>query len=108
MVCVPCIFIPIFLWVYNRFLAPILNPIIGRFFGKKAPKKPDHAKAAAAAEQKKSCPFSGKSDGDCPAEETAQKVENEVVSPDKEASDDDDIAPRATTRVTRSRSKKAD
>uniref|UniRef100_A0A3P9LTL2 CR032 protein n=1 Tax=Oryzias latipes TaxID=8090 RepID=A0A3P9LTL2_ORYLA len=40
MVCIPCIVIPVLLWVYKRFLEPILypfiSPIINSFWGKKA------------------------------------------------------------------------
>ncbi|XP_072227755.1 UPF0729 protein C18orf32 homolog [Leuresthes tenuis] len=31
MVCIPCIVIPVLLWVYKRFLEPILYPIISPF-----------------------------------------------------------------------------
>ncbi|KAB5549200.1 hypothetical protein PHYPO_G00064650 [Pangasianodon hypophthalmus] len=40
MVCIPCIVIPILLWVYKRFLEPIvyplISPFISRFWTKKA------------------------------------------------------------------------
>ncbi|XP_042310398.1 UPF0729 protein C18orf32 homolog isoform X2 [Sceloporus undulatus] len=40
MVCIPCIVIPVLLWVYKRFLEPYLYPIISpfikRFWSKKA------------------------------------------------------------------------
>ncbi|XP_066502715.1 UPF0729 protein C18orf32 homolog [Hoplias malabaricus] len=40
MVCIPCIVIPVLLWVYKRFLEPILypfiSPIVSRFWTKKA------------------------------------------------------------------------
>ncbi|KAJ8402378.1 hypothetical protein AAFF_G00368670 [Aldrovandia affinis] len=40
MVCIPCIVIPVLLWIYKRFLEPILypfiSPIISRFWTKKA------------------------------------------------------------------------
>ncbi|GAA6230051.1 UPF0729 protein C18orf32 homolog isoform X1 [Lates japonicus] len=40
MVCIPCIVIPVLLWVYKRFLEPILypfiSPIINTFWTKKA------------------------------------------------------------------------
>lgn len=40
MVCIPCIVIPVLLWVYKRFLEPILypfiSPIINTFWNKKA------------------------------------------------------------------------
>nr|XP_005173915.1 UPF0729 protein C18orf32 homolog [Danio rerio]XP_005173916.1 UPF0729 protein C18orf32 homolog [Danio rerio] len=38
MVCIPCIVIPVLLWVYKRFLEPVLypiiSPIISRFWRK--------------------------------------------------------------------------
>uniref|UniRef100_A0A4W4GGX7 CR032 protein n=1 Tax=Electrophorus electricus TaxID=8005 RepID=A0A4W4GGX7_ELEEL len=40
MVCIPCIVIPVLLWVYKRFLEPIvypfISPIISRFWTKTA------------------------------------------------------------------------
>ena len=40
MVCIPCIVIPVLLWVYKRFLEPIIypfiSPLIARFWTKKA------------------------------------------------------------------------
>ncbi|KAF4077039.1 hypothetical protein AMELA_G00203560 [Ameiurus melas] len=40
MVCIPCIVIPILLWVYKRFLEPIvypfISPFISRFWNKPA------------------------------------------------------------------------
>uniref|UniRef100_A0A8C2XHH2 CR032 protein n=1 Tax=Cyclopterus lumpus TaxID=8103 RepID=A0A8C2XHH2_CYCLU len=40
MVCIPCIVIPVLLWVYKRFLEPFIypfiSPIINRFWTKKA------------------------------------------------------------------------
>ncbi|XP_077479298.1 UPF0729 protein C18orf32 homolog [Stigmatopora argus] len=34
MVCIPCIVIPVLLWVYKRFLEPILYPFISPFINK--------------------------------------------------------------------------
>lgn len=39
MVCIPCIVIPVLLWVYKRFLEPILYPFISPFINKYWPKK---------------------------------------------------------------------
>ncbi|XP_010787511.1 UPF0729 protein C18orf32 homolog [Notothenia coriiceps] len=40
MVCIPCIVIPVLLWVYKRFLEPyiypFISPIINKFWPKKA------------------------------------------------------------------------
>ncbi|KAF5894661.1 UPF0729 protein C18orf32, partial [Clarias magur] len=40
MVCIPCIVIPVLLWVYKRFLEPIvypfISPLISRFWTKTA------------------------------------------------------------------------
>ncbi|KAJ3606036.1 hypothetical protein NHX12_028079 [Muraenolepis orangiensis] len=50
MVCIPCIVIPVLLWVYKRFLEPIIYPFIAPFINKFWPKKavqepgPDAAK----------------------------------------------------------------
>ncbi|XP_015279647.1 PREDICTED: UPF0729 protein C18orf32 homolog isoform X2 [Gekko japonicus] len=39
MVCIPCIVIPVLLWVYKRFLEPYLYPIISPFVKRLWPKK---------------------------------------------------------------------
>nr|XP_043868497.1 UPF0729 protein C18orf32 homolog [Solea senegalensis] len=43
MVCIPCIVIPVLLWVYKRFLEPIIypfiSPFINKFWTKKAVKE---------------------------------------------------------------------
>ncbi|XP_046903638.1 UPF0729 protein C18orf32 homolog [Hypomesus transpacificus] len=40
MVCIPCIVIPVLLWIYKRFLEPflypIISPVINRWWTKKA------------------------------------------------------------------------
>lgn len=39
MVCIPCIVIPVLLWVYKRFLEPYLYPVISPFVKRLWPKK---------------------------------------------------------------------
>ncbi|XP_056399887.1 UPF0729 protein C18orf32 homolog [Hyla sarda] len=39
MVCIPCIVIPVLLWVYKKFLEPIIYPIISPFISRLWPKK---------------------------------------------------------------------
>uniref|UniRef100_A0A8C6T1B1 Chromosome 18 open reading frame 32 n=1 Tax=Neogobius melanostomus TaxID=47308 RepID=A0A8C6T1B1_9GOBI len=39
MVCIPCIVIPVLLWVYKRFLEPIIYPIISPIINKFWPKR---------------------------------------------------------------------
>ncbi|XP_042634454.1 UPF0729 protein C18orf32 homolog [Cyprinus carpio] len=34
MVCIPCIVIPVLLWVYKRFLEPIIYPFISPFISR--------------------------------------------------------------------------
>ncbi|KAL4617349.1 hypothetical protein GN956_G21108 [Arapaima gigas] len=50
MVCIPCIVIPVLLWVYKRFLEPLLypfiSPIISRFWPKKGVEGNDKGKGA--------------------------------------------------------------
>ncbi|XP_053726987.1 UPF0729 protein C18orf32 homolog [Synchiropus splendidus] len=45
MVCIPCIVIPVLLWVYKRFLEPIIypfiSPFINTFWTKKAVQESD-------------------------------------------------------------------
>ncbi|TRY97114.1 hypothetical protein DNTS_032781 [Danionella cerebrum] len=49
MVCIPCIVIPVLLWVYKRFLEPIvypfISPIIARFWKKTPITETKHAPA---------------------------------------------------------------
>lgn len=40
MVCIPCIVIPVLLWVYKRFLEPIIYPFIAPFINTFWNKKP--------------------------------------------------------------------
>ncbi|XP_061656442.1 UPF0729 protein C18orf32 homolog [Syngnathoides biaculeatus] len=39
MVCIPCIVIPVLLWVYKRFLEPFIYPFISPFINTFWPKK---------------------------------------------------------------------
>ncbi|XP_078078430.1 UPF0729 protein C18orf32 homolog [Mustelus asterias] len=39
MVCIPCIVIPVLLWVYKKFLEPILYPFIAPFISRLWPKR---------------------------------------------------------------------
>uniref|UniRef100_A0A8C7D4V8 CR032 protein n=1 Tax=Oncorhynchus kisutch TaxID=8019 RepID=A0A8C7D4V8_ONCKI len=39
MVCIPCIVIPILLWVYKRFLEPIIYPFMGPIISRFWPTK---------------------------------------------------------------------
>ncbi|KAM5124982.1 UPF0729 protein C18orf32 homolog [Mantella aurantiaca] len=39
MVCIPCIVIPVLLWVYKKFLEPIVYPFISPFINRIWPKK---------------------------------------------------------------------
>lgn len=32
MVCIPCILIPLFLWIYHRFIRPYIQPVISLFW----------------------------------------------------------------------------
>ncbi|XP_073536583.1 UPF0729 protein C18orf32 homolog [Phyllobates terribilis] len=39
MVCIPCIVIPVLLWVYKKFLEPIIYPVISPFINRLWPRK---------------------------------------------------------------------
>ncbi|NXU78564.1 CR032 protein, partial [Oreotrochilus melanogaster] len=39
MVCIPCIVIPVLLWVYKKFLEPYIYPLIAPFIKRAWPKK---------------------------------------------------------------------
>lgn len=67
MVCVPCVLIPLFLYVWNKFLAPIFAPIL-----RKIPIVSNFIAAPAVKEgQKKeaSCPFTGQKKAEEPVAE---------------------------------------
>lgn len=78
MVCIPCIVIPVLLWVYKRFLEPfiypIISPIINTFWTKKA------VQETGTSDQK----LSGKSNGTCKAESNGEVIANgSAVATDK-------------------------
>ena len=79
MVCVPCILIPLFLYVWNKYLAPIFNPILSRlpFIGKCFTERKDENKKS---DQKAKCPISKKTsdEGKCP---DGEKVEEKSEAP---------------------------
>ncbi|XP_041090445.1 UPF0729 protein C18orf32 homolog [Polyodon spathula] len=39
MVCIPCIVIPVLLWIYKKFLEPIIYPFISPFISRMWPNK---------------------------------------------------------------------
>ncbi|XP_010619988.1 UPF0729 protein C18orf32 homolog [Fukomys damarensis] len=39
MVCIPCIVIPVLLWIYKKFLEPYIYPLISPFVSRIWPKK---------------------------------------------------------------------
>ncbi|XP_030292342.1 UPF0729 protein C18orf32 homolog [Sparus aurata] len=76
MVCIPCIVIPVLLWVYKRFLEPYLypfiSPIINIFWTKKAVQETGDQKA------------SEKSNGTCKAESNGEVTANgSAIAADK-------------------------
>nr|XP_046230383.1 UPF0729 protein C18orf32 homolog [Scatophagus argus]XP_046230384.1 UPF0729 protein C18orf32 homolog [Scatophagus argus] len=78
MVCIPCIVIPVLLWVYKRFLEPflypVISPIINTFWTKKA------VQETATGDQK----VSDKSNGNCKAESNGEATANgSTVAADK-------------------------
>ena len=95
MVCVPCIFIPVLLWIYHKFLQPIVEPIMRKWMGKPAAKKKVEVKEKAA---------------ECPIKTAADPVEEKQAAEkaDADDDDDDDVATGVRQRVTRSRSRKAE
>ena len=88
MVCIPCIVIPVMLWVYQnylkKYLDPVLGPILGPilkplygmiepYVGKYVNPPPDQAPkcpvSGSSAEETKSCPAA-----DCPPSPTRRRV----------------------------------
>ncbi|XP_069820928.1 UPF0729 protein C18orf32 homolog [Dendropsophus ebraccatus] len=52
MVCIPCIVIPVLLWVYKKFLEPIIYPVISPFISRLWPKKAVKSDPASAGQGK--------------------------------------------------------
>ncbi|KAM3940840.1 UPF0729 protein C18orf32 homolog isoform 1-T2 [Leptodactylus fuscus] len=52
MVCIPCIVIPVLLWVYKKFLEPIIYPVISPFINRIWPKKAVQSDPASASKGK--------------------------------------------------------
>ncbi|XP_063815230.1 UPF0729 protein C18orf32 homolog [Pseudophryne corroboree] len=55
MVCIPCIVIPVLLWVYKKFLEPIVYPFISPFINRIWPKKCVQSAPASASKEKAEC-----------------------------------------------------
>ncbi|XP_050185420.1 UPF0729 protein C18orf32 homolog [Myiozetetes cayanensis] len=66
MVCIPCIVIPVLLWVYKKFLEPYIYPVIAPFIKRVWPKKA--VEDAAGTKQGQ-----GGSSGDPPAPSAAKR-----------------------------------
>ncbi|XP_040277043.1 UPF0729 protein C18orf32 homolog [Bufo gargarizans] len=62
MVCIPCIVIPILLWVYKKFLEPIIYPVISPFISRLWPKKAVQSDPASASKGKIESNGSAKTD----------------------------------------------
>ncbi|XP_075041936.1 UPF0729 protein C18orf32 homolog isoform X2 [Mixophyes fleayi] len=60
MVCIPCIVIPVLLWVYKKFLEPIVYPFISPFINRIWPKKAVQSAPASANQEKVECNGSSK------------------------------------------------
>merc|ERR1711997_392356 len=79
MVCIPCIVIPVMLWVYQNYLkkyldpvlGPILGPILKPLYGMIEPYVGKYVNPPPSAEGVKKCPISGSGSTDeatCPAD----------------------------------------
>ncbi|KAG8456771.1 hypothetical protein GDO86_002524 [Hymenochirus boettgeri] len=73
MVCIPCIVIPVLLWVYKKFLEPIVYPFISPLINRIWPKK---------AVQSASTPPKQESNGTCKSDSTS--VTNGNISQSKD------------------------
>ncbi|XP_067886555.1 UPF0729 protein C18orf32 homolog [Heterodontus francisci] len=67
MVCIPCIVIPVLLWVYKKFLEPILYPFISPFISRLWPKR--------AVKEEVAAPKVGACNGTLKSEKTAMNGE---------------------------------
>merc|ERR1711937_228189 len=91
MVCVPCIVIPVVLWIYQNYLrsylepvlGPILGPILKPIYAKIEPYIGKYVPNSDSSEAK--CPVSGKSssndNGSCPGDKTETPTESCDPSP---------------------------
>ncbi|AWP15390.1 putative UPF0729 protein C18orf32 -like isoform 5 [Scophthalmus maximus] len=78
MVCIPCIVIPVLLWIYKRFLEPIVYPFISPFINKFWTKKA--VQETGTSDQK----VSEKSNGTCKDEGKCDTTSNgSTVAADK-------------------------
>ncbi|KAM4709313.1 UPF0729 protein C18orf32 homolog isoform 2-T2 [Discoglossus pictus] len=55
MVCIPCIVIPVLLWVYKKFLEPIVYPFIAPFINRIWPKKAVQGTSDSSKKEKEEC-----------------------------------------------------
>ncbi|XP_053556375.1 UPF0729 protein C18orf32 homolog [Bombina bombina] len=81
MVCIPCIVIPVLLWVYKKFLEPIVYPFIAPFINRIWPKKAVQCTTDPNKKENGVCNSSCKTD--CNGVSNGKVVEEEVVSDKK-------------------------
>ncbi|OCU02697.1 UPF0729 protein C18orf32 homolog [Xenopus laevis] len=75
MVCIPCIVIPVLLWIYKKFLEPIVYPFISPVINRIWPKKAVQNTPAPAKKEE--------SNGTCKASDTS--ITNGIISERKSA-----------------------
>ncbi|XP_048877109.1 UPF0729 protein C18orf32 homolog [Brienomyrus brachyistius] len=81
MVCIPCIVIPVLLWVYKRFLEPIIYPFISPLLSRFWPKKAVDGKDNGEVKTKENC--NGTCKNDCSTDAGSATVNGQVTAPDK-------------------------
>ncbi|KAM4810224.1 UPF0729 protein C18orf32 homolog [Rhinophrynus dorsalis] len=77
MVCIPCIVIPVLLWVYKKFLEPIVYPFISPFINRIWPKKAVQSVPPPSSKE------TGESNGSCKSD----GITNGSVTQEREVSD---------------------
>ncbi|XP_023649090.1 UPF0729 protein C18orf32 homolog [Paramormyrops kingsleyae] len=81
MVCIPCIVIPVLLWVYKRFLEPIIYPFISPLLSRFWPKKAVDGKGNGEMKTEENC--NGTCKNDCSSDAKSATVNGQVTAPDK-------------------------
>lgn len=83
MVCIPCIVIPVLLWVYKRFLEPIIYPFISPLISRLWPKKAVDGKENGEVKTKDAC--NGTCENDSSSGAKCAAVNGQLATPDKKA-----------------------
>ena len=97
MACIPCVLIPLFLYIWHKWLAPIFVPILSKvpLVKNLFQDSNKNEKSKAKSSEKAKCPLTGKSGNEkegkeesCPAGKKEEKEPAKIVDSDLEEKDD--------------------